>query len=191
MINTVDDIPRSWRNALALLRTAIPAAVMAGGCLRDRDNGRPVKDIDIFVPVSTSKHEDLEAIKKIVEGFGWMDVNIDNAKMYPEGCDTRVVGIVDCRVPNAPPIQIIVGEWDTDNLFRHFDFGICQISFDGKSIRRSHHYNTDRVWQRFRIVTERSDKAFVSSINRWARLKQKYEGWTFDLGTRGSGAVNG
>lgn len=183
-LNSVADIPQPWRTALAQLQTCIPSAIMAGGCLRDREFGKKVKDIDIFVPVSSNPEKDLSEVKKMLIDLGWLDVRVDTAKTYPEGCDTRIIGVVEGRVLNCPPIQVVVGEWDTEKIFEHFDFGICQISFDGRTIRRSPDYQMDRRSRKFRIVTERSDKAFVSSINRWARLKEKYQDWTFDLGTR-------
>jgi hypothetical protein len=185
-LERVTDIPVAWRNALAQLQTCIPSAVMAGGCLRDREHGRKVKDLDIFVPVSTDSHADLEAVKVMLEGLGWKSVTIDDAKTYPEGCDTRVIGVVEADVFGCPPVQVVVGNWDTDRIFDHFDFGICQISFDGRELKRSVAYRLDSLNRVFKLATNRSDEAFVSSINRWARLKEKYRDWTFQLGTRSS-----
>jgi hypothetical protein len=183
-LNSVADIPQPWRAALAQIKSYIPSAVIAGGCLRDREFGKKVKDIDIFVPVSTSTEADLKAVKEMLIELGWQEVHIDTAKTYPDGCDTRVIGVVEAKLQGCPPIQVVVGEWNTENIFDHFDFGICQISFDGRTIKRSVDYQVDRRWKQFRLATVRSDAAFVASINRWARLKEKYEGWTFNLGTR-------
>ena len=51
VIGSVDDIPSSWRELLGEIREVAPDAVIAGGALRDRDNGRPIKDLDVFVQI--------------------------------------------------------------------------------------------------------------------------------------------
>lgn len=46
----VSAIPQEWRDLLAALHKAgAPEAIIAGGALRDTYNGRPVKDVDIFL----------------------------------------------------------------------------------------------------------------------------------------------
>jgi hypothetical protein len=185
-LNDKADIPAPWRHMLTTLQMFFPDAVIAGGCLRDRDTGVKVKDIDVFMPAATSTENDLQTIAGVLRREGW-DVSCHAATMYPQGMDTRVIGVLDTSYPGCPPIQIIVGEWFTDRrLLDKFDFGICQIMYDGRDLIKTRDYDRDFVNAQFRIVTERSDLAFVQSINRWARLKGKYPTWTFHLGTRGS-----
>jgi len=184
-LNSISDIPSPWRGALAAVQAGIPSAIMAGGCLRDREQGVRVKDLDIFVPVSTNTHEDLNSIATMLRQGGLYEVSVEPAKMYPAGMDSQIIGIVEARAMNCPPLQVIVGEWDTSRIFDRFDFGICQISFDGQKIQRSVDYKFDMARKTFTYVRRNdSDEAFVSSINRWARIKEKYPSWTLNLGTR-------
>src|SRR3546814_3352677 len=43
------EIPEKWRELLASVRSVFPTAIIAGGAMRDLENGTPVKDIDINV----------------------------------------------------------------------------------------------------------------------------------------------
>lgn len=47
----VNDVPLAWRQLLADVQLELPrgGAVLAGGALRDLDNGVEVKDLDIFI----------------------------------------------------------------------------------------------------------------------------------------------
>jgi len=42
------ELPETWSSLLGLLRTVLPSAYLAGGAIRDFDNGRTVKDFDVF-----------------------------------------------------------------------------------------------------------------------------------------------
>lgn len=182
-LNDVRDIPKRWLDGLALVRQLIPTAVMAGGCLRDRTVGVPVKDIDIFVPVDEDRETDLNKIVAMLATVG-VEGTIVGDKMYPRS-DNRIIGVVDFEIPGAPPFQIVVGQWGKtiDDLFSCFDFGICQIATNGKEIWRGRHFILDHRNKRFRLCTQRSREAFQQSIERFARLKaEKFKDWTFDLG---------
>ena len=183
MIYNFSDIPDRWRVGLSIVRDLIPSAVMAGGCLRDRTVGVAVKDIDIFVPVSEDKESDLRKIVEMLDSVG-IEGTISSDKMYPES-DNRIVGVVDFKIPNAPPFQIVVGDWGQaiDDLFQRFDFGNCQIATNGKEIWRSGNFIPDIRAKTFQLCTPRSRRGFQQSIERFARLKaEKYPDWKFDLG---------
>lgn len=186
-LNTVADIPKPWRDIFQLIREAFPGARMAGGCLRDRDNGRPVKDIDVFIPEATAKFADLEAVRDCLTALGGSS-EIMNDKVYPKGVDNHVVGVVDVKfVSCSVPFQLIVGDWgqSAEDLYRCFDFGICQISYDGRTIHRSHDYEHDVRRKEFRVVTPRSQNAMNQTVERYARLKAKYKDWTFESSSSG------
>ena len=57
-------IPSAWRAALGAVQSVVPQAVLAGGALRDRDNGKKVKDLDIFLPVSENTWYDLDMVRR-------------------------------------------------------------------------------------------------------------------------------
>jgi hypothetical protein len=185
MIARIEDIPQSWRDLLAAIRAVAPSAVLAGGALRDRDNGRPVKDLDIFVEGEGS--DDLMDVReKLIErGFECSFPNSD--EMYPIA-QGEVVGFFDVSHPTLRPagaaanVQLIVVRWSTEDIMSRFDFGICQIAFDGTAVERTAHYLQDQEERTFTIVRERRDEALEASVERFARLSPKYPGWNFQLG---------
>jgi len=183
-LNDINDIPKAWKHALAAVQVSFPDAVIAGGCLRDREHGVKVKDIDIFISTSASPelYGTLGTIKSRLERDGWADVQICGDESYNADATKRgVVAVLDMTYPGAPPVQLIALKHFT---LEEFDFGICQIMFDGKRIVRTRDYHLDMAKQKFRVVPKVDDDAFVRIINRWARLKEKYPTWSFDLGSR-------
>lgn len=183
-LNSVDDIPKAWTYALRSVRNHFPEAILAGGALRDRHFGAKVKDLDIFVH---GTKDEAQNAAKMLEREGWHGVSFGFEETYAQGVsEAGITGIVDAEFPGAPPVQIIFMDRHVDQLLPLFDFGINQITYDGRIIHRSANFAADAVQRRFRIISEVSDSQFVRIINRWARLKEKYPTWQLDLGTRGS-----
>lgn len=181
-MSTEIQIPTAWRAALKRIQAISPGAVLAGGCLRDRDHEVPVKDLDFFVQKRTGKIDDLEKIAAAIRADGG-EAEIDGNKVYPES-DNRVVGVVDVKLANCPPIQIIVADWcDIPTLFSMFDYGVCQIAYDGRKFHRSLYYNDDSRKKRFRIRSWPTQRSFEQSVERYARFLKKYPGWKFSIGS--------
>lgn len=171
-------IPKPWRDALQTIRAVLPDAVMGGGCLRDLDNGRPVKDIDIFVRGSSAL--DLYGIRdRLMNAFIDCD-EIDTLTMYPVGDGNDLIGFVEVKFPDVEyPVQVIMTSWMTDQITERFDYGICRISFDGEAVYRHADYAKDQRDQVFRLCRDRQGEELAASVHRYARLVQKYEGWKF------------
>lgn len=179
----VSDIPKAWRAALASVRLTFPDAVIAGGCLRDREQGVKVKDVDIFISTSGMKDSyGSGPIKSKLEAAGWPDVQVNGEKSYGQGVSSRgIVAVLDLIYPDCPPVNLIAMK---NFQLEEFDFGICQIMFDGKSIFRTPDYHHDLAARQFRLVPKVDDASFVRSLGRWARLKEKFPAWTLHLGSR-------
>jgi hypothetical protein len=173
----VADIPKAWRSALASVQVLYPDAVMAGGCLRDREQGVKVKDIDIFVPCESTDVEHGRRVRRAMAADGWQDIDVVSDKTYN---GERISMSLETKFPGCPPINIIVMPY----ALKEFDFGICQIEFDGKRILRTRDYHLDKRAQVFRLVPVVNDSEFVRSLERWSRLKEKYPSWKLNLGSR-------
>src|SRR3569623_1528091 len=81
----IADIPERWQTVLRYVQNVAPDAVIAGGALRDLDNGRPVKDIDIFVQGNAMA--DLRSLREKLIELGFDCDDTDDQKIYPVGED--------------------------------------------------------------------------------------------------------
>lgn len=176
------EVPAPWQAALAAIQTVCPEAVIGGGCLRDLDNGREVKDIDIFV--YGDKEASLRGLNLRLFGMTGIEHvgDIDPKGMYPVGDGNDVVGFFEIETTDvALPVQIIMVSHDTARICDRFDYGICRISFDGNALTRTPEYEQDKIDQVFKLRRKRTDAELVASVHRYARLSKKYEGWKFAL----------
>lgn len=132
---------------------------VAGGALRDLDNEKDIKDIDIFVWADdrlqkqaqwankdTSKHltyaGDLEKI------YGKESTSDLQTKKYGNRLGTGL-RFWDIRtIPHRNyPIQLIlynhVGRTGPKVLLQYFDIDLCKISYDGERVYRTNEYKVD------------------------------------------------
>lgn len=185
-LNDIRDIPFGWRELLAAVQAVCPTAVLAGGCLRDRDNGRPVKDLDIFI-FADSDREAFGHINALTESEFEVsyDETYEGGGAYPDDQNLEVIQIAALHAGPAMenlgglPVQLIFTRWDTSRIVERFDYGICRLSFDGENIVRPLEYDEDREAQVFRLRRDRPTAISMrGSIRRYARLvNEKYEGW--------------
>lgn len=178
----VNDIPKAWRSALASIQTLYPDAVIAGGCLRDREHGVKVKDIDIFIPCQSADSHEGKVVEDKMKKDGWQDVRCLHDESYN---GSRISRSIETIFPNCPQINVIVMPYQ----LAEFDFGICQIEFNGKRIHRTRDYIIDMAARQFRLVPKVEDAEFIRTIERWCRLKEKYPGWKLNLGSRSESMV--
>jgi hypothetical protein len=173
------DIPENWKTLLAAVREVLPDAVIGGGCLRDLDNGREVKDIDIFTSGANMRRLTNNRDELIEAGFDCDEIDPD--KLYPIGDGNDVVGHFDILGGVGLPVQIIVVNWPIARIVERFDFGICWLAFDGETLTRPVEYDEDKRDKVFRLRRQRTNEEMVASVHRYARLSRKYEGWRFAL----------
>jgi hypothetical protein len=146
-----------------------PSAVIAGGALRDFELGKPVKDVDIFIPLSEdalhSAHYDIDEV--------FSDAKLHKSTTYgvrniPEDVDRDIHAIYN-----------ITREYQYDLIFcteqaakiDTFDINICQIAFDGKHTHRSDEFLLGVLTETLKVMNvNRTDR----NLARMKRLKEKY-----------------
>lgn len=201
---TEQTIPQLWKDTLAEVQAVIPNAVLAGGALRDLDNGKPVKDVDIFI-LSASRSDFRDQIRELEKATGWEIefVNTDDdiaADEYremtgrePGEHDKSYVGdavvVGGLYVPSEEggmvkwgdqaPLNII-GRKDNNHV-DSFDFGICRIGYDGKTLYRAEGYDADQARKVFTLNLSNPFAVEGRSMKRWERLRTKYIGWELNV----------
>lgn len=175
--NPATGIPPRWADILAVVQQAAPEAILAGGSLRDLENGAPVKDLDIFV-----RHRDGEYASPYLHKLQQLDtftyrriVTSFESCLEDSDCvlsETFPVGGLDVNIVHLD------GSVDMERVLTRIDFGICQIGYDGKSITTTEAYRQDRAKRTFTVTRFDSTDDNARTLRRWERISQKYPGWT-------------
>lgn len=187
---TPRDIPMSWKAALRLVQRIYPGAQLAGGALRDRDAGVKVKDLDFFATQHDGSFDEAQETVRWFASQGIVASLSEATLPYTAGLLTsKIAHVVDFKIEGCPPCQLIIGDFDMTELLKEFDFGVCQIAFDGKVITKTGNYERDFRRRKFRMVTECSDRQFIRRLERWHRLSKKdppagLSTWAFEPKTR-------
>lgn len=186
-------LPNDWVLALRALHLGgFPEAVIAGGALRDLDNGREVKDIDIFV-----QYRGRETVGLLQTAFGYQ---FDVSTMLPAEITEYTENLADVsaiynvksdwvkpigdglweRGEDLPPIQVIaLKEFQglTHTLAR-IDLGLCQIgTADGEKIVRLPSYCVDKAARTMTVTRCESVGQLERTLKRFNRLSEKYSGF--------------
>jgi hypothetical protein len=154
-------IPQEWKDELAKLREVCPSAIIAGGCLRDLYCGRAPKDIDFFA---------LPPEREMP--FPWVGSDMDYEGM-------EYVLAVLTRHDKAPPLNLIFydGADSVNELLESFDFGLCQIAFDGFNTLVTPAF----LWDfKYGVFTMRHTDRIERSKLRYERINQRY-GWPLHI----------
>lgn len=161
-------IPDSWVDLLKQLQKDDPTAVLAGGAIRDLYCARrPVKDLDFFI--------------KAGEGFSQF-------RPQPSQSDYKGMEFVKAILwyPSAIPLpcNVICGDGynSTLQLLESFDYGLCQIAFDGLNIIRTHAFDWDYKHAVMTLrLTERHQGRRDYSLARFASWKASGKYDDFEL----------
>lgn len=157
------------------IRQHAPEAFLAGGALRDLDNGKVIKDLDVFL----SADADMDAIMFAMLDHGYATVGTDLSLSEEYGSlGVGVTGILELLNIDSgkPPLNFIrVEEPTVTGQINRFDFGICQIAYDGERVMKTPAYLLDKASKTFTIT--RHDDGIDRALRRWERLRQKYVNW--------------
>lgn len=172
-------IPEEWADTRAFLEDVIgEPVVMAGGALRDLDHGKPIKDIDVFFHAAS--------YEKCKHLFGLIGRALHDEII----CDP--VDIAGDDVSGVGSFVLDGDEWNmvglrypctNESVADRFDFGICQIAWDGDRIYRSKDYQKDVQNRTFTLTPIRGGerKDVSRALVRYERLTQKYKGYRLVL----------
>ena len=180
--------PALWQEIYDTLRDAEPELVLAGGALRDWDNGRPAKDLDFFW-----RNADEKVVWKIAQrardlGYIVPAPDTDEGRLLGRNDEGRSMDegqvqntwIFHHPDPVMLPVNLIhmnAGFATPQKIIGRFDFGICQIGAKGIQIWRSEAYLYDQERRTFTLTDERTGLKRERSIERYQRLLEKYPGW--------------
>lgn len=164
-------IPKSWTDYLLKIQETFPAAYIGGGCLRDLWLNKPIKDIDIFI-LNTNDDDIVEFIKNNNENNL---IFTRDMKSYNGLSNSEVKRVI--TYPNQIDnlnVEFIMLDTDLFPIYKRFDFGICQIIYDGKEILFSGDFLNDIKNKTFTLVRCDNESQFERSIRRWDKFKIQF-----------------
>lgn len=177
-------IPGEWAAVLKNIQAVAPEAFIAGGCLRDYWNDKPVNDIDIFVPASKGlatavKLTHAKKTKSIPEPYLTHDNNVRYIDYYED---------LTCKLPPVNLIGVSDEVCNPSDQLERFDFGICRVAYDGVTLWQDLSYHRDIRAKTFTLKEGQTEEQLKFSLGRFNRLSLKYPGfklvrtarWPFD-----------
>jgi hypothetical protein len=179
-------LPEAWLDTMSRVRSVMPSAYLAGGALRDLDNNRPVKDLDVFFTEDMQS----ERLERSLEGsysyFRWCPGDyIDAAKEVQTTYTFRSLN-------GQPDLNFIQLDRDFNpaGIVERMDFGLCQIGCDVLGITTTADYDFDKRNQSFTLTRAETVEAVMRSLKRFQRLKAKYVGWQIGWNAEDDKMVN-
>lgn len=177
-------IPGIWLDVVRLLRTYDNGiwreTALAGGALRDIDLGRPIKDVDIFMPHGNVTRERLaDCLLSVSAPRYAFGMYVDEVKHNPKSNSSLSNGMI-----SPSHFKFYMDGWKFEitqkmepftqrSIIDSFDLGICMICLDGDKVYRSPEYNHDAQNQKITIVQQTGGREEAHAH----RLKQKYNEW--------------
>lgn len=173
-------IPTLWSDVLSKIQTVFPSAVIAGGALRDLDNERPIKDVDIFIPVQTP--DDYTKIYDLFPDAVLSKHTQYGIKAVPDDADRDIWAIF-----NLNRGSLLDGSFISFDLIicteaaadmNSFDINLCQIIYDGHKVVKSNEYIKGQAEKVLKVLNvNRTDR----NARRMERMKAKYPDFTVEL----------
>ncbi len=183
MILKPSDIPKSWVKELQRLQSIHRNVVLAGGALRDLDLGLPVKDLDFFVSAG-NESEALALAKQMgaKEVENWEELDEEDRRCYPDSM-REIIHVADLKKQvDGKTVQLVFVNWVVWNIIERFDYGLCQIMFDGTKVKVTKAYSEGKADKVLKVVRADTPAALSSSVKRFCRWQDKFPGYDWQLG---------
>ena len=179
-------VPDVWMEVLKTVNK-YANGVIAGGALRDLDNDRPVKDVDIFF-TAIDHHAWYKTVNRVC---GELEVALDmsnksNKDEYRQrggvitgGGVFSYKGFVFELIGNDPRKYEYPRGEVSHEIVDTFDVGLARISADetGRVIKTDE-YLHDQVYKQFTVLHSHNYPGLQKTVRRWARhYEEKYQGW--------------
>lgn len=154
--------------------------VSAGGYWRDITMGRPVKDLDIFIPFIEG---DVKSTAAAIGIYLGCSVKPMNGSIQISYSDVEVQAVFDTDLLEADygvPVQVIMLRKNLAPVDRigSFDFGLCQFANNGVVSITPYAATEDQVHKQFTLVNCENQQEFDRSMRRYHRLtSEKYQGF--------------
>jgi hypothetical protein len=178
----INQIPQVWIDMLRKVQGELPSAVIAGGALRDLWHNKPIKDVDIFIPMK-SDEVDLDAIEaKVLAIYPYSELVLTS--MYGQKGDVATPGFRNIFAiwrmeVDGVIYELIFIEDMGENMIDVFDISICQISFDGEMLHTSKEFMRSIGDGVIRVCnTNRADR----QVKRLRRVMDKYPEYVCEPG---------
>jgi hypothetical protein len=160
------------------VRSVLPSAYLAGGAIRDFDNQRQVKDLDVFF-TETGDQFAFSALEDSLAKLGYFYRTQCNGQ-YMDGAANEVEGTTTyLSTEGQPELNLIqlAPDFNSAGIIERVDFGLCQIGADCLGVTYTPAYEFDRTNQVLTLTRAESVDGVRRSLKRYVRLSQKYVGW--------------
>lgn len=174
---------------MTYVRSVLPSAYLAGGALRDLDNGRQVKDLDVFF---TNQDWCFAALEDGLAKMGYF-YNSQCGGQYMDGAANEVSGTTTyTNTDGLPELNLIQLEpyFNPASIVDRVDFGLCQIGYGFLGLDVTDAYRHDKANGVFTLTRAESVEGVVRSLKRYDRLRQKYVGWGLEWKPEHAALVN-
>lgn len=163
---------------MSLVRSLLPSAFLAGGALRDLDNGRAVKDLDVFYTDNDPGFALDEALKK--QGYTYHKYCAGDYMHASGEVQDACVWVSSHGQPDLNLVHL-VPSFNPASIIDRVDFGLCQIGCDALGVTSTPAYQYDKEHQCFTLTRAESVEGVERSLKRYARLSRKYPGWRLNV----------
>jgi hypothetical protein len=173
-------VPETWLKLLKRFDAVGLDVCIAGGALRDLDNGKPIKDLDVWVFGGTDLETVISKINLALEKIStWLETSCGYQSPPNRFSDRLYTVMLYCGFKDLDfPVNVIVCSMrGVAETIATFDFGITQIGCDASGfVGASSAYIKDKRNKTFTYIKGSGD--IDRSWWRWEKISERaYPDW--------------